>query len=143
MRDDDRPSRRLVVRDGVPMLGSRCIDTKSGVRTDFKELWWDIRQGVQWVNAKKAHGLTPSVSEFKSAFRGTLLVSDDGVSPRYATDLDIENLIKNPAQGPAQFAETLIANRLDLKLSTIIRYTKGGRRQKARNPAVSKSTSHR
>jgi hypothetical protein len=137
--DSDRPSDRLVVRDGVPLLGSRCVDTRSGVRTDHKQLWWDVRQGIQWIKGKKARGVTPSVSDFKRAFQGTLLVADDGVTPRYATDPDIEGLIENPAQGPAKLAQALIAARLDLELSTIIRYTKRGKKAKAQK-RTSKST---
>jgi hypothetical protein len=131
-KDDDRPSRRLIVRDGVPMLGSYCVNTSSGVRADYEELCMDIRQGAQWIKAKKAHDQTPSVSGFKSVFRGTLLVADDGVTPRYASDADIEGLIKNPTQGPAKLAQALIATGIDLNLSTIIRYTKGGKKSKNR-----------
>jgi hypothetical protein len=131
-KDDDRPSRRLIVRDGVPMLGSRCVNTRSGVRADYEELRSDIRQGIQWIKAKEAHDETLSVSGFKSAFRGTLLVPDDGVTPRYATDAVIEGLIKNPGQGPAKLAQELIANGIGLKPSTIIRYTKGVKKSKNR-----------
>lgn len=121
------------MRDGVPMLGSRCVDTRTGVKADCEALKFEVRQGIQYIQAKQTEGAKPSVSDLRSAFRGTLLVGD-GTTPGYATDQDLQSLIRDPGQGPTQFAHTLAANRTGLALSTIIRYTKRDTKAKPRKP---------
>lgn len=130
--DSDKPSERLIVRDGIPLLGSRCVDTRSGVRADYEALRWDVRQANQYIIAKAVGGLTPTVSDFERAFRGSLLVGDGRGTRRFTTDRDIENLIKNPTQGPAKLAQELIAKGTGLSLKTVVTYTKKRAKTKRR-----------
>lgn len=133
----DRPSAKLELRGGVPVLGERCVSTASGVRADYKELSWTIRKAEQYIQQRqKQEPKIDLVSGVKRDFRDTILVGDENY-PGFATDSDLKKLITNPYQAPSELAVDLISERTGLTPATVLTYTK--ERSSAKKKPISRT----
>jgi hypothetical protein len=104
---------KLIHRGEAIVLGGPSNDTVGDLQSDYRPLFWSLRELEQYVSQKRSQGHKPSLDDVKRDFSDQHILVGG-----YATDSDLQEFLNsNPA--PGKFAKELMARRWNLRLSAI------------------------